>query len=145
MVRHYQYQHVVSFAETNLMGNVYYTHPVAWQGRVRELFLQEHYPEILDELAGNLMLVTIRCACELIDEMRAFDQVVIRMFLADLTQSRFTLRFEYWRQRRGEEDVLAARGEQEVVCMRRHQDQSQPTAVPARLREVLLSYRDDYK
>jgi enediyne biosynthesis thioesterase len=141
-VRHYPHLHVVSFAETNLMGNVYYTHPVAWQGRVRELFLQAHYPEILNELAEDLMLATIRCSCELIDEMRAFDQVLIKMFLADLTQSRITLRFEYWRQRRGEADVLAARGEQEVVCMRRHQDRSQPTAVPARLREVLLAYRD---
>src|SRR5882672_2394132 len=44
MSRAYEYRHIVGFEETNLVGNVYYVKHVAWQGRVREMFLREHVP-----------------------------------------------------------------------------------------------------
>jgi enediyne biosynthesis thioesterase len=133
--------HVVGFQETNLLGNVYYTNPLAWQGRVRELFLRDHCPEILEQLNHDLVLVTVHCSCDYLDELTAFDEVQIRMFLADLTQSRLTLRFEFWRRRPGAAEVLVARGEQQVVCMRRRDGQSEPTPVPSPLYQALQQYR----
>ena len=41
MTRVYEYEHVVTFDETNLVGNVYYTNHLRWQGHCRELFLRE--------------------------------------------------------------------------------------------------------
>jgi enediyne biosynthesis thioesterase len=52
----YEHRHIVSFAETNLVGNVYYVNHVAWQGRVREMFLRDHAPEIIAELSRGLSL-----------------------------------------------------------------------------------------
>ncbi len=141
-MRYYEHLHVVGFEETNLMGNVYYANHIRWQGRVRELFLRDHCPEILAELNRGLALVTVHCSCDYLDQLAAFDEVAIRMHLGDLTQSRITLLFEYWRRPGvpGGDEVLVARGEQQVACMRHQDGRGVPTAVPALLREVLRGY-----
>jgi enediyne core biosynthesis thioesterase len=134
----FEYRHVVSFEETNLVGNVYYANPIRWQGRCREMFLREHAPDVLARLADDLALMTTRVSCEYFAELRAFDEIIIRMRLADLTQSRITMAFEYWRC--GARTELAARGEQQVVCMRRSRDGVEPTGVPPSLRSALRNY-----
>ena len=135
----YEYQHIVGFQETNLVGNVYYANHVLWQGRCREMFLREHVPDIAEELKGDLRLVTTRCSCEYLSELVAFDQVVIRMRLSELTQNGISLSFEYLR-RKGEGLELVARGEQKIVCMQRERDQIRPTPIPKPLRQALQSY-----
>ena len=136
-MRFYEYRHVVGFSETNLVGNVYYTNHLSWQGRCRELFLRDHAPEVIDELTRGLVLATVRCSCEYFAELTAFDEVVVRMRLAELLQNRITLAFEYWR---GEE--LVARGEQQVACMKREGSRVVPTGVPPSLREALAAFSE---
>lgn len=134
-MRTYEYRHLVGFEETNLVGNVYYVNHLRWQGRCREMFLREHAPEILEELARDLALATVRCSCDYLAELEAFDEIVLRMRLGGIVQNRITLLFEYWR---GEE--LIARGEQVVACMRREGKRAVPTPIPAPLREALKPY-----
>jgi enediyne biosynthesis thioesterase len=140
-MRAYEYRHVVGFEETNLVGNVYYVHHLRWQGRCRELFLREHAPEVLTELGQGLCFVTTRCSCEYLEELSAFDEVVVRMRLEELLQNRMSLRFEYWRCQ-GDREELIARGEQQVACLRREGERLVPTAVPPSLREALRLYTD---
>ena len=140
-MRYYEYSHIVSFEETNLVGNVYYTHFVAWQGRCRELFLREHAPDVIEELSRSLSLATVRCSCEYFAELTVFDEVIVRMRLAELVQNRMTLGFEYWRRKDGREE-LVARGEQQVACMKREGDRLAPAPVPASLREALAAYSE---
>jgi enediyne biosynthesis thioesterase len=135
--RYYEYRHVVSFQETNLVGNVYYTNHLAWQGRCRELFLRDHAPEVVDELNHGLCLATVSCACEYFLELAAFDEVVVRMWLVEMVQNRMRLAFEYWR---GTE--LVARGEQQIACMTRDGQKLAPAAVPRSLREALAAYAE---
>jgi enediyne biosynthesis thioesterase len=137
--RAYEYRHVVGFEETSLAGNVYYVNHVRWQGRCRELFLREHAPDVLREIAGGLHLLTIRCSCEYLEELSALDEVVVRMRLGALTQSRVALVFEYWRSTNGAE-TLVARGAQEVACMRRAGERLVPTPVPESLRAALAPF-----
>ena len=87
MNRYYEYRHVVSFEETNLVGNVYYVNYMRWQGRCREMFLLESAPGVLDDLRGDLKLFTITSECEYLAEITAFEEVSIRMSLEDLTQT----------------------------------------------------------
>src|SRR2546423_12032551 len=94
-------QHTVLFEETNLVGNVYYVRHVAWQGRCREMFLKEHAPSILDEIARDLRLVTLRVACDYFEELRAFDLIEIQMRLSHLRQNKVGLDFAYLVQRDG--------------------------------------------
>ena len=139
MSRAYEYRHVVSFEETNLVGNVYYTNHVKWQGRVREMFLRDHAPDIIAELSHGLSLATVRVSCDYISELTAFDEVIIRMRLGELTQSRITLLFEYWRAGKTGEELIA-RGEQQVACLRREGEKLTPTPVPKSLSEALKPY-----
>jgi len=139
MSRAYEYRHVVSFEETNLVGNVYYVNHLSWQVRVREMFLRDHAPDIMGELSRGLSLATVRVSCEYLAELMAFDEVIIRMRLGELTQSRMTLLFEYWRAGKAGEELMA-RGEQEVACLRREGEKLTPTPVPKSLREALKAY-----
>ena len=140
-MRAYEYRHVVGFEETNLVGNVYYANHVRWQGRVREMFLREHAPEVLEEMKHGLSLATTRVSCEYFAELFAFDEVVIRMRLGALMQSRLTMFFEYVRLTEDREE-LVARGEQQVAFMRKEGDRMVPTPVPEALREALRAYAD---
>lgn len=135
----YEYRHLVGFEETNLVGNVYYVNHLRWQGRCREMFLRDHAPEILEELSNGLALATVRCSCDYLVELEAFDQLLIRMRLGGVVQNRITLSFEYWRQN-GDGEELAARGEMVIACMRREGKRAVPTAIPAPLREALKPY-----
>jgi len=134
----YEYRHVVGFEETSLAGNVYYTNHLHWQGRARELFLREYAPEILAELDHGLALITVHCSCDYLAELKAFDEVTVRMFLVSINQNRVDMRFEYWRE--GEQRELVARGRQEIACMRRQDARLVPTAVPRSLREALAPF-----
>src|SRR5882672_4696200 len=134
-MRSYEYRHIVTFQETNLVGNVYYTHHLNWQGRCRELFLRDYAPDVIEKLSLGLSLATVRCSCEYLAELNAFDEIVVRMKLAELVQNRITLAFEYWR---GEE--LVARGEQQVASMTREGQGLVPAPVPQSLRQALADY-----
>ncbi|MGD0986291.1 MAG: acyl-CoA thioesterase [Candidatus Sulfotelmatobacter sp.] len=143
MARSYEYQHVVSFEETNLVGNVYYVNYLRWQGRCREAFLRDHAPELLAELSKGLCLVTVHCSCDYLAELWAFDQVAVRMFIEELTQHYVAMRFEYVREIGGHTDELVARGKQRVTCMRRKGDQTFPEPIPDKLRAALQSYAEE--
>jgi enediyne biosynthesis thioesterase len=134
-MRHYEYRHVVSFEETNLVGNVYYVNHLRWQGRCREMFLRDHAPSVLAELSKGLALVTTHCSCDYLEELLAFDEVSVRMSLAAMAQSRLTLSFDYWRG-----ETLIARGTQQVAAMRKENGAMIPAPLPAELREALKPY-----
>jgi len=136
-MRYYEYHHVVSFQETNLVGNVYFTNHLAWQGRCREMFLRDHAPDVIAELSRGLALATVSCACEYFAELTAFDEIIVRMRLAELVQNRMRLAFEYWR---GKE--LVARGEQQIACMKRDGEKLLPAPVPPGLRAALAAYAE---
>jgi len=138
-MRAYEYRHVIGFEETNLVGNVYYANHIRWQGRCRELFLRDHAPELLNQLRTDLHLVTVRCSCEYLAELHAFDEVIVRMRLVSLVQNRISLDFEYWRSSESDEQ-LVARGEHEVACLRREGDRTVPAPVPESLRAALSLY-----
>jgi enediyne biosynthesis thioesterase len=136
-MRAYEYEHTVGFEETNLVGNVYFARFISWQGRCRELFLRDHAPAVLDELAGDLRLVTTHVSCHYFAELRALDRVVVRMTLARIAQGRVAMRFEYL-----SDDQLVARGTQEIACLRAAGDTYIPVPVPEPLRAALSPYQE---
>jgi enediyne core biosynthesis thioesterase len=94
---------------------------------------------LLSDLANGLLLVTVRCSCNYFAEIFAFDEILIRMRLSELTQNRITMTFDYAR-RDGAGEQIVARGEQQIACMRRDSQRSVPVPVPSVLREALLPY-----
>jgi enediyne core biosynthesis thioesterase len=138
-MKYYEMKHTVSFEETNVVGNVYYVNHLRWQGRCRELFLRDKAPSVVDALADGLALVTTRCSCEYYVELAAFDEISVRMSLAELSRNRMSLVFEYWRTSRGTEE-LVARGEQGLACMRQVAGSLEPAPWPAELSAALEAY-----
>ena len=139
MEQYYEYRHLVGFEETNLVGNVYYVNYFRWQGRCREMFLQERAPAILEDLQKDLKLFTLRCECEFLVEITAFDELLIRMRLEDLTQTQIGFAFDYVRLR-DDVEVLVARGRQRIACMRGPNTDTKPTRVPEPLRAALAPF-----
>jgi enediyne core biosynthesis thioesterase len=139
-VSYYEYQHRVSFEETNIVGNVYFTHYLRWQGRCREMFLHEYVPELMAEMGRTLALATTRVACTYYRELAAFDQVSIRMSAGALTPSRLTMVFQYIRLGARGEEELVAEGEQEVACMRRAGAAMEPAPLPQSLCDAVRLY-----
>lgn len=138
-MRAYEYRHIVSFEETNLVGNVYYANHVRWQGRVREMFLRDHAPDVLQELNRGLSLVTTRVSCDYYNELYAFDEVLIRMSAGPITQNRVTMLYDYLRDSdKGLQ--LIARGEQQIASMRRAGETMEATPLPPSLRAALAEY-----
>ena len=135
----YEYHHLVGFEETNLVGNVYYVNHLRWQGRCREMFLRDHAPEVLEELRRDLALATVRCSCDYLAELEAFDEILLKMRLGGIVQNRITLVFEYFRKNGGGEELIA-RGEQQIACMRREGKKAVPSPLPPALREALRAY-----
>lgn len=138
-MRSYEYRHMVSFEETNLVGNVYYANHVRWQGRCREMFLYDHGIDVLKDFAEGLAIVTVRVSCEYLSELVAFDRIVIRMKLGGIIQNRISLLFEYFKET-GAGEELIAKGEQQVACMRRAGEGLEPTPIPEGLRDALRQY-----
>jgi enediyne biosynthesis thioesterase len=133
------YRHVVSFEETNVVGNVYFTRHLAWQGRCRELFLKSKAPQILDELTRDLRLVTLRVSCEYFEELHALDEIDVQMSLAHLRQHRIGLDFNIVKIR-SDVSLCAARGFQEIGCMRATGKSLVPIRPPAPLAEALKPF-----
>ena len=125
----YEYRHVVGFAETNVVGNVYFTNYLSWQGRCRELFLQEQAPQVADEVRKGLLLATTRCSCDYFSELFAFDEVAVRMYLHETNANRISLQFDYVKLT-DDEEVLVARSAQQIACFRREGEQLVPVTLP---------------
>jgi enediyne core biosynthesis thioesterase len=136
--RGFRYRHIVTFQETNVIGNVYFTHHIAWQGRCREIFLKQHAPDILDEIARDLRLVTRQVSCEYFEELRAFDEIEVEMRLAYIRQNRIGLDFNL--ELCCKEKMCVARGFQEIGCARTTPGGLVATPPPALLIRALTSF-----
>lgn len=136
----YVYRHIVTFDETNVMGNVYYVRHIAWQGRCRELFLKDNAPGVLGELAAGLRLVTISVSCDYFAEVQALDEIEVHMRLAFVRQHRLGLNFDYFRKDTNGLTAIA-RGFQQLGCMRISRSGLTPTEPPGQLASALKPYR----
>lgn len=135
-LRAFVHRHRVAFAETNLVGNVYFAHYLMWQGHTREHFLAEHAPGVVTDLqSGDLALVTVSCTMDYYAECFASDEVAIAMTLRATSGNRIHMAFDF---RRGEE--LAARGTQSVACMARAGTGMVPVVIPAELSRALKAF-----
>ncbi len=103
------------------------------------MFLLEHAPSVLDWLRDDLELVTVECGCEYLAGIRAFDELSVRMRVAELTSTEIGFAFDYVRIR-GDAEELVARGRQRVTCVRAVGATTTPIPVPEELRLALEGY-----
>lgn len=135
----FTYEHVVTFADTHLMGSVYFANYLHWQGICRELFLAEHAAGVVAAVrSGELVLVTVSCGCEYLAELHSMDRVAVTMSLAAMHGSRIEMRFDYFRLGSDSQPAeLVARGQHATACMRRNGDHLEPITVPDELADAI--------
>lgn len=135
----YDYRHLVTLEETNVVGNVYFSNYVRWQGHCRERFLMERAPGLLRALTDGLALVTASCTCDYFSELYAGDTVELRMTLDVVDDNRVSMAFDYYRVNAAQAE-LVARGSQTIACMKRVPHGVEPIPVPVELRHALEPY-----
>jgi enediyne core biosynthesis thioesterase len=122
----------VLLEDTNLVGNVYFTRYLGWQGRCREGFLAAAAPALTDGLA----LITTRFSCDYLAEAVAGDEVSVRMRTVRLARTLVTLAFEHRRVGPAGEALLA-RAEERLACVRREGGRLAPAVLPEALARAL--------
>lgn len=141
-MKKYEYRYVVSFEDTNLVGNVYFANFVRWQGKCREFFIKDHAPDLLEEMERNhLALITMNCSCQYLSELKAFDQVLILMTLDAMQHNKVKMLFEYFKVENGANKKVAT-GTHEIGCFRRINNELKPVPVPDSLSKALEEYRN---
>lgn len=140
MTNYFEYRHRVGAEETNFVGNVYYVNYLRWQGHCREKFLKQEAPSVLDEIMhDDLKLFTLKAEAEFFAEITAFDELSVRMSLAELTQTQVEFSFDYVKIK-DDQETLVAKGKQRIACMRGPNNATVPSRVPVELREALAPY-----
>ncbi|OQO92569.1 acyl-CoA thioesterase [Saccharomonospora piscinae] len=142
MTPYYELRHLVGFEETTVVGNVYFSNYLRWQGKCREMFLREHAPEVLADFGTDVILFTVKVECEFVAELALFDELSIRMRLVELTQTQIEFGFDYVRLHEDGGEELVARGGQRVACVS-GQGAARPIKVPSALRDALAPYAAD--
>lgn len=137
--RSYDYRHLVTLEETNLVGNVYFVNYLRWQGQCREHFLVDHAPGVLRALRADLAMVTLSCHCDFFSELYAADTVELRMTLEDMDETTVSMGFDYYRLADSAE--LVARGTQTIGCTSRSAGNQWTVPVPEELRAALEPYK----
>lgn len=126
--------HMVTFAETNVVGNVYFAHHFFWQGIARESLLAMFYPEFAIDVKEGFGLITDYASMDFSHEARVFDSVQLRTTVTSLTRSRVEFEFEFIREKDG---LLLSRGKQAVVWVN---PQQRPSLMPDKLHRSIREY-----
>ncbi|MBD3334098.1 MAG: acyl-CoA thioesterase [Candidatus Eisenbacteria bacterium] len=130
---HYDYQHLVTFGDTNAVGNVYFANYFRWQGECREALMAEHFPEFAHYLRQGYGLVTEFAHVDYSQEARLFDRITVRMTLADISRTRMEFAFVFLR----DDGTELARGRQAVIWT---DDRRRPNLMPEELYESAARY-----
>lgn len=141
---YFEYKFTTTFEETNLVGNIYFANYVLWQGKCREMFLQEYCPDVIDAIKDGLALITLDLSAQYVSQLFAFDKVVMRMYLEAQSNSRLLMRFEYHKQEENGELTLVCRGTQATAAMREEGGKVIPVQYPDSMLEVFEEYEISY-
>lgn len=136
----YEHRLTVTYKHTNALGNVYYDNYISWQGEVREMFLLEHAPAVLQRMGQDFSMVTKSVHCEYDEELQGFDRVLIRMRLARRTENTLRLLFDYFRVDEAGHERRVARGAQEIASMTLG---GEPTPIPRELVQALQCFETE--
>ena len=136
----FEYRFITTFEETNLVGNIYFANYVLWQGKCREMFLQEYCPDVIDAISSGLALITLDLSAQYVSQLHAFDQVVMRMSLEAQSESRLLMSFEYFKEEADESLTLVCKGTQATAAMREQNGTMVPVHYPDSMLEVFEEY-----
>jgi len=137
---YYKYVYITTFEETNLVGNIYFANYVLWQGKCREMFLNEYCPEVIKEIGNGLSLITLDLSVQYVSQLFAFDEVIIKMYLEAQSTSRLLMVFEYFKKDEAGNEILVCKGTQSTGAMREVKGKMVAVPFPDSMMELFERY-----
>ena len=132
--KYFDLEHLVTFSDTNSYGNVYFSKYIDFQGTIREKFLYDNFPEIVEELKLGNFFITEYAHIDYKNETVLFDIILIRMTIMDLSRTRIEFTFDYYNKAN---NLLLAQGRQAVVWVN---SQHRPSLMPDELYDKVVGY-----
>ena len=132
--KYYKYRHIVTFDDTNSVGNVYFAKFFQWMGSCREVITAEHYPELVDDIKRGFGFATEYAHVDYSHECFLFDKILIKMFVSDLSRTRIEFSFDFLNE---EKNTLLASGKQAVIWVN---PQHRPSIMPEKLYNSIIEY-----
>ena len=136
-MRYFEHRLAVGFADTNVVGNVYFANYFLWQGKCREEFLRLYAPQVLQDFRAGYGMITKESSCVFHHETFAFQEILIRMYLEELTRTGIAMRFDYFRVEAEPVYTLVAEGRQSALWVN---PQHSVAMLPGYLRDALLKF-----
>ena len=130
----FEYSHRVTFADTNMVGNVYFANYIMWTGKCRDLIMAEHYPQLEDHIRSGFGFATESVQMDYLHEAFLFDELLVRMTVSELTRTRVEFLCELLNVAN---NTLLARGTQTVVWVN---PQRRPSLMPEELYAKTCEY-----
>ncbi len=109
----YEFHHVVTIGDTNLLGGVYYTRVLEWMGQARERWLIACVAGIDQLLRDGLILITREVSCRFDKELHLGDPVVVRLGIPELGHCELRCIMTVTHAISGERHAI---GSQRIVC-----------------------------
>ena len=133
-ISYFEYEQLVTFQDTNLVGNVYFSKYFEWQGKCREALLLEHYPEITEDLQQGFGMATEFAHMDYRNEAFLNDKVLCRMHVPELSRTRIAFSFSFYRKA---DLLLLAEGQQAIIWINA---QHKPSLMPEKLFNLVNTY-----
>ena len=134
--KYYEYHHLVTFDDTNSVGNVYFARFFQWMGSCREVITAEHYPELVTDIKRGFGFATEFAHIDYAQECFLFDKILIKMKVTDLSRTRIEFTFDFVNIK---EQSVVATGKQAVIWVN---PQHRPSIMPDKLYDSIVEYFD---
>lgn len=134
--KYYEYHHLVTFDDTNSVGNVYFARFFQWMGSCREVITAEHYPELVTDIKRGFGFATEFAHIDYAKECFLFDKILIKMKVTDLSRTRIEFTFDFVDENK---NSIIASGKQAVIWVN---PQHRPSIMPDKLYDSIVEYFD---
>jgi enediyne biosynthesis thioesterase len=134
--KYYEYHHLVTFDDTNSVGNVYFARFFQWMGSCREVITAEHYPELVTDIKRGFGFATEFAHIDYAQECFLFDKILIKMKVTDLSRTRIEFSFDFVNEKK---TSIIATGKQAVIWVN---PQHRPSIMPDKLYDSIVEYFD---
>ncbi|MEX2962327.1 acyl-CoA thioesterase [Microbulbifer sp. TYP-18] len=136
----FEHSFITTFEQTNVVGNIYFANFVVWQGSCREMFIQEYCPDVLEKINSGLKLITLDVSCQYLDQLYAFDKVVMHMNIGVLGAEKMMLQFRYYKEDNSGERKLVCVGSQGTAAMQEINGKVRAVPFPDSMLDTIDSY-----
>lgn len=104
------FETTVYLGDANIYGTAYFAKYFEWQGKAREAFFIKLIPDF-SEFGKEVKLITIEAQTSYKKEAALFDDIIIKLNIANIRITTFELIFTYTSKKTG---LVAATGKQKI-------------------------------